>query len=74
MGVVPGTVNHYWLGSKQHRRYQGRWKILVQDGYDPDLDIKYDFQGVLQLTDWSIKLRDDLIQYFSVRNEDSIDL
>ena len=47
VGVVPGTVNHYWHGSKQHRRYQDRWKILVQDGYDPDLDIKYDVQGVL---------------------------
>ena len=72
--VVSGTVNHYWHGSKQHRRYQDRWKILVGDGYDPELDIKYDFQGVLQLTGRNIKLRDDLIQYFNVRNEDSIDL
>jgi len=74
VGVVSGTVNHYWHGSKQHRRYQDRWKILVGDGYDPELDIKYDFQGVLQLTGRNIRLRDDLIQYFNVRNEDSIDL
>jgi len=38
------------------------------------LDLKYDFQGVLQLTDRNIKLRDDVIHYFNVRNEDSIDL
>jgi hypothetical protein len=74
VGVVNGTANHYWHGSKQHRRYQDRWKILVQDGYNPDLDLKYDFQGVLQLTERNIKLRDDLIQYFNVRNEDSSDL
>jgi hypothetical protein len=74
VGVVNGTVNHYWHGSKQHRRYQDRWKILVGDAYDPDLDLKYDVQGVLQLTERNIKLRDDIIHYFSVRNEDSIDL
>jgi len=74
VGVVSGTVNHYWHGSKQHRRYQDRWKILIQDGFDPDLDLKYDFQGVLQLTHRNPRLRDDLIQYFNVRNEDSIDL
>jgi hypothetical protein len=74
VGVVNGTVNHYWHGSKQHRRYQDRWKILVGDGYDPELDLKYDIQGVLQLTDRNMQLRDDVIHYFNVRNEDSIDL
>jgi hypothetical protein len=74
VGVVPGTINHYWHGSKQNRRYQDRWKILVGGGYDPNLDLKYDFQGVLQLTERNTKLRDDVIHYFSVRNEDSMDL
>ena len=74
VGVVGGTINHYWHGSKQYRRYQDRWKILVQDGYDPDLDLTHDFQGVLQLTGRNIKLRDNVIHYFSVRNEDSVDL
>lgn len=74
VGVVSGAINHYWHGSKQHRRYQDRWKILVGDGFDPERDLKYDFQGVLQLTERNIRLRDDVIQYFNVRNEDSIDL
>jgi len=74
VGVVNGTVNHYWHGSKQHRRYQDRWKILVGDGFDPELDLKYDFQGLLQLTGRNMRLRDDIIQYFNVRNEDSVDL
>lgn len=74
VGVVAGTVNHYWHGSKQHRRYQDRWKILVEDGFNPLEDIKYDFQGVLELDERNIKLRDDVIAYFGVRNEDSIDL
>lgn len=74
VGVVPGTINHFWHGSKQHRRYQDRWKILVGDQYDPLEDIKYDFHGVLELTNRNLKLRDDVIHYFGVRNEDSIDL
>jgi hypothetical protein len=74
IGVVPGTINHYWHGSKQHRRYQDRWKILVGDHFNPLEDIKYDFQGILELTERNWKLRDDVIHYFSVRNEDSIDL
>jgi len=74
VGVVSGTLMHYWHGSKQHRRYQDRWKVLVDDKFDPSKDLKYDFQGVLDLNEKNIKLRDDVIQYFAVRNEDSIDL
>jgi hypothetical protein len=46
----------------------------VDDKFDPSKDLKYDFQGVLDLNEKNIKLRDDVIQYFAVRNEDSIDL
>ena len=78
VGVVNGTIGHVWHGSKLHRHYQDRWKILVEDGFDPDTDICRDMQGVLQFTDADTprkrKLRDDVIQYFNVRNEDSIDL
>ena len=74
MGTVHGTLLHYWHGSKQHRRYQDRWKILVDDKYDHTKDLKYDFQGVLELNEHNLKLRDDVIAYFAVRNEDSIDL
>lgn len=74
VGIMPGTISHYWHGSKVHRRYQDRWQILVQDKFDWTKDLKKDPQGVWQLTGRNRKLRDDLIAYMSVRNEDSVDL
>jgi hypothetical protein len=77
VGVVPGTIVHYWHGKKKDRRYHDRWKILVNHQYDPDMDLKRDSQGIYQLADHgdvrSIKFRDDLRGYFRSRNEDSID-
>ena len=78
VGIVPGTIIHYWHGKKKDRRYHDRWKILVNNQFDPEIDIKKDSQGILQLHDHgtprSIKLRDDIRKYFRGRNEDTIDL
>lgn len=78
VGYMSGLILHYWHGKKVDRRYWDRWKILVDNGFDPDLDLKYDAQGVLQLVDRftprSIKLRDGLMDYLRKRNEDSIDV
>ena len=52
-----------------------RGKILVENGYSPYTDIKYDAQGVLQLETWEprqLKLRDQIRAYFRMRNEDEI--
>jgi len=69
---------HYWHGRKVDRRYWDRWKAIVQNQFNPNLDLKYDWQGCLQLVDRgerrSIALRDDARRYFRARNEDSIDL
>jgi hypothetical protein len=73
VGYVAGTLNHFWHGKKRDRKYRDRWQILVQAGYDPDLDIKLDSQGVLQLTPGNLKLRDGIREYMRLRNEDSID-
>jgi hypothetical protein len=78
LGHVPGLINHYWHGKKANRKYWDRWKILVENQYDPEIDIKRDWQGVLQLVDHgterSIGLRDGIRGYFRSRDEDSIDL
>lgn len=77
LGVVPGTILHHFHGRKKDRGYENRWKILSHNQYNPDTDIKYGANGVLQLVDHgdhrSIKLRDDIRRYFRSRNEDSID-
>jgi len=74
VGFVPGTILHYWHGKKADRRYQDRWKILVDNKYDPVADLKRDWQGLLSLDRRRVRLRDDIRKYFRARNEDSIDL
>ena len=74
VGYVSGTVLHDFHGRKQLRRYSSRGDILVNNEYDPDKDVKYDSQGLLQLETWEprqIKMRDQIRAYFRARNEDS---
>jgi hypothetical protein len=70
VGVVPGTLLHYWHGPKANRKYFERWRILVDNQFDYRKDLKRDPQGVWALTTKNWKLRDDLIAYFGQRAED----
>lgn len=74
VGYVPGTIKHMWHGKKKTRYYQERWKILQRHRYNPYEDLKRDWQGLHQLEDHRIGLRDEIRQYFRARLEDSIDL
>jgi hypothetical protein len=74
LGYVDALLNHHFHGKKKDRRYVERWKVLVDNQYDPELDIKYDAQGLLTLTDNNWRLRDQIRVYMRQRNEDSIDL
>lgn len=76
VGFVAGTVYHDFHGKKVNRQYGTRGKILSECRYDPDLDIKHDAHGMIQLETWDdrqIQLRDKIRRYFRERNEDSID-
>lgn len=70
IGYVPGTLTHFYHGNKIHRKYTDRWKILIETGFDPDLDLQYDWQGLLMLTGRNPRLRDLLRTYFAERRED----
>lgn len=74
IGYVDGVLNHHWHGRKADRFYGDRWRILVDNEFDPDVDLKRDAQGLYLLAGNKIRLRDDLRSYFRARNEDSIDL
>jgi len=74
IGYMSGSLLHYWHGNKADRRYKDRWEILIDNDYDPLVDIKRDNQGLLALTKHNHKLRDGIREYFRFRNEDSIDL
>ena len=72
IGFMDGLILHGWHGNKADRRYMDRWQILMKTGYNPDLDLKRDWQGLWQLTGRSTELRDKLREYFRQRDEDSI--
>ena len=74
IGCVDGTILHYWHGPKANRRYVDRWKILVENQFDPDCDIYRDTRGLYRLTGNKIRLRDQIRAYFRQRNEDGIDM
>ena len=70
VGYVHGTILHHFHGNKVDRKYQSRWNILVDNKFDPLVDIIKDCNGLWQLDNQKIKLRDDIIRYFRERNED----
>jgi len=74
VGYVPGTIFHHFHGKKKDRKYIERWDILLRHNYDPELDLKRDWQGLWQFTHAGLRLRNDIRNYFKQRNEDSIDL
>jgi hypothetical protein len=74
IGYVSGTVGHFFHGAKRLRRYRERWEILIQHNFDPEVDIRRDWQGMIELEDNKPELRNDLFRYFRERSEDSIDL
>jgi hypothetical protein len=74
IGFVDGLLLHYFHGAKKNRGYFARSAILWQNKFDPVKDIKRDWQGMWQLTDRKIGLRDQLRSYFRAREEDSTEV
>jgi hypothetical protein len=75
IGVVPGTIVHHWHGRKSNRGYSDRRAILIDYQFNPDTDLRRDWQGLWQLHDDGSPrlrgLRDALRAYFRCRDEDS---
>jgi hypothetical protein len=71
VGVVKGLMLHHWHGSHAKRGYETRNQILIDHQFNPDLDLKRDWQGLYQLTGRSIALRDAVRRYFQERDEDA---
>jgi len=74
IGYVQNHAIHHFHGSKSARAYGSRWRVLLDNGYDPRTDISRDWQGVYQLTGNKPRLRDQIRAYFRDRNEDSPEL
>jgi len=74
VGYVKGTIYHFWHGKKANRKYKERWANAIENNYEPTTHIHKDWQGLTVFYEGYDKLRDDIMDYFHGRNEDSIDL
>jgi len=71
LGYVPGVIRHYFHGAKKNRKYQERWRILVDNNYSPSLHITTNKDGLLIPTkDCPKPMLDSILDYFKERNED----
>lgn len=70
LGYIPGSVLHYWHGSKKDRGYTTRFNILIKHQYDPVLHIEKDWQGVYRWTERDYEMHYDIQRYFASRRED----
>lgn len=71
LGYVEGLIHHQWHGRKMDRKYVSRWKVLIDNEFDPNLDLEYDAHGLLHLTNRNPKLQFDLRAYMRGRNDDA---
>lgn len=74
IGCVKTMLLHYWHGRKTDRRYDTRWRILVDNRFDPYVDLHYNSDGLVELNEGKPNLRDAIRAYFEARNEDNIEL
>lgn len=74
VGATNGLILHQWHGPKLNRNYRGRNQILIDTCFNPDTDLKRDWQGVWQLShrndERTRMLRDRVREYFHSRRED----
>lgn len=73
IGFMPGTAIHHWHGRKADRNYVERWDVLLKHNYDPDYDLKRDWQGLNSFTAQGERMRNDIRRYFRNRLEDATD-
>jgi hypothetical protein len=70
----PCTIEHPWHGNKTGklgRKYVERWQILIKHGFNPETDLKYNSQGVLEFSGNKPELERDVWNYHVQREEDA---
>lgn len=71
LGYVPGVIRHHYHGSKINRGYNERWKILLENGYNPMEHVTHDANGLLIPTkEMPVEIVTKIKSYFYARNED----
>jgi hypothetical protein len=73
IGYVPGVIRHYYHGSKKNRNYGNRWKILVDNHYNPAKHISRDENGIIvPSSQCPNTLLTSIMDYFKSRNDDEM--
>ena len=71
LGFVGGSVSHLWHGEKSRRKYEDRWSILIEEAFDPIVDLARNLDGVIELAGNKPRLAHRFDQYFRKRDEDA---
>lgn len=71
VSYVQGTIEHWFHGEKSKRKYQERWDILIEEGFDPTADLRKNLDGVLELTGNKPRMRHKFDLYMRSRDEDA---
>ena len=67
VGYVSGDILHLYHGSRKCRKYKSRTLILTQKGFDPNIDLTVEENGIYKVHP---RFRQDLLHYFNGRDED----
>lgn len=70
IGVVQGTIEHAFHGTKPSRAYIPRWKMFVDHGFNPDEDLRPNSYGVMEFASNKPELRRAFDRYLAARSED----
>jgi hypothetical protein len=71
IGWASGSIEHHFHGRMKNRHYVDRWKILVENKFDPVHDLRRDDQGIVYLVG-KPKLLHDIMKYNRDRLEDDV--
>lgn len=71
VGCVSGTVLHLWHGSRENRRYIGRYEPITRHEFDPVADIYAAEDGTWRWKGNKPELEKAVAEYFAQRREDS---
>lgn len=74
IGYVDNFAVHHFHGSKMRRFYTSRYKILIENDFDPQTDLNQNWQGVYFLNGNKPALRDAMRRYMLERSEDNPNL